>query len=94
MVVIKLETNSRDTSVGIATGCGLHGWGLIPGRSKTFSIPHNFQIGYWATQPLIHWILEAFSSVVNRQMREAIHSHDQCGGEILPLHHTPWWCGV
>jgi hypothetical protein len=35
------EIRSRGSSVGIATGYGLDGWGSIPGSARFFSSPHR-----------------------------------------------------
>jgi hypothetical protein len=39
---------SRDSSVSVATGNGLHGRGLIPGRVKRFFLFHNVKTVSWA----------------------------------------------
>jgi hypothetical protein len=36
----------RDSSVGMAAGYGLEGWGLIPGRESDFSLLHSIQTGF------------------------------------------------
>jgi hypothetical protein len=40
---------SRNSSVGIATGYGLEGWGSVPGRGKIFSLlwgpPSSYRMG-------------------------------------------------
>jgi hypothetical protein len=38
---------NRDSSVGIATGHGLDGWGSISGRDGGFSLLHSVQTGSW-----------------------------------------------
>jgi hypothetical protein len=39
------STLSRNSSVGIGTGYGLDGLGLIPGRHRDFALLHNVQAG-------------------------------------------------
>jgi hypothetical protein len=36
---------SRDSSVGVATGYGLDGWGSIPGTGRDFPLLHSVQTG-------------------------------------------------
>jgi hypothetical protein len=75
---------SRDSSVGIATGYGLHGPGSIPGRVSFLSYsrrPDHPEVG---------------STGVKRQRRESDHSPPSSAevkkaGAIPPLPHASSW---
>jgi hypothetical protein len=74
---------SRDSSVGIATGYRLDGWGWIPGRGKIFLFSTA-----GPTQPPIECVPGAISPGVKRQRREADHSPPSSAevknGEAMP----------
>jgi hypothetical protein len=46
--ILTLMRKSRDSSVGIATGYGLDGLGLIPGRTRDFSPFYSVNTGFGA----------------------------------------------
>jgi hypothetical protein len=66
---------SRDSSVGIATGCGLDGRNSIPGRGKIFSFSTASIPALGTIQPPIQWVPLGLSAGVERPGREADHSH-------------------
>jgi hypothetical protein len=77
MIIIIIKIVSQNSSVGIATGCGL---------DDGDSIPDSLQTGSWATHHPI-------SPGVKRQRREADHSplssaEVKNGGAIPPPPHT------
>jgi hypothetical protein len=67
-------SNSRDSSVGVATGYELEGWGSILGRGKVFSLTHSVQTGSEAYQVLYPMGTGDFSpGRIKRSGREADH---------------------
>jgi hypothetical protein len=67
---------SRDSSVGIAVGCGLDDWGSgvrFPAGVGNFSLHHRVQNGSGPTQPPIQGVPGALSLGVKRPGREADH---------------------
>jgi hypothetical protein len=84
---------SRDSSVGIATGYTLEGWGLIPVGVKIFPLATASIPTLGPTQPPIQWAPGALYLLVKRQGRETDHSPQSSaevrnGGAIPPLPHT------
>jgi hypothetical protein len=63
----------RTSSVGIATGYGLQGWGSSPVRLSYFSLFHSVQTGSGA-HVSIKWVLGAPSIGAKRPIYEADHS--------------------
>jgi hypothetical protein len=79
-----------DSSVGIATGCGLESRGSIPGRGKIFLISTASRLALGPTQPPIQWVPETIFPGVKRQRREAGQSSPsdaevKNSGDIAPL---------
>jgi hypothetical protein len=88
-----------DSSVGLGTGYGLDGPGLILGKDKIFLYSTASRPALGPTQPLIQWVLGALSLGVKRKGRESDHSPPSSdevknGGAIPPLAHTPSWHSV
>jgi hypothetical protein len=68
---------SRDSSVGIALGCGLDVRGSrvrFPAGTGNFSLHHRVQNGSGPTQPPIQWVPGALSLGVKWPGREVDHS--------------------
>jgi hypothetical protein len=61
-----LAAMSRNDSVGITTGYGLEGWGLIPGRRKRF-LQSRPVLG--TTQPPLQWVPAPLSLEVKQPER-------------------------
>jgi hypothetical protein len=85
-----------DSSVCIATGYGLDGRGMIPGRGKIFLFSTGFGPAVGPTQPLIEWLPGDLSPGIKQQGREADHSYPSSaevknGGAIPPLLHRSSW---
>jgi hypothetical protein len=71
------DNNSRDSSVGIALGYGLHDRGCrvrFPAGDGNSSLNHRVQNGSGPTQPPIQWVPAALSVGVKRPGREVDHS--------------------
>jgi hypothetical protein len=86
----KFGVQSRDSSVGIATGLGLDDRGSIPSRGKIFLISTASRPALGPTQSPIQWILGAISLGEKRPGSEADYSfpssvEDKNGGAIPPL---------
>jgi hypothetical protein len=64
---------SRDTSLAIAMGYGLHGWGSIPGRGKRF-VSTAFRPTLGPTQYPIQWVQGPLTSGGKAAGREADNS--------------------
>jgi hypothetical protein len=65
---------SRDSSVGIATGCRLDGRGSIPGKGKNFFFSTVSRQALGPIQPNIQWVQGALSPGVKRPGHETDHS--------------------
>jgi hypothetical protein len=52
----RVEKGSRDSSVGIAMGCGLGGQGSIPTRARYFSLLHSVQTDSGSHQSPVQWV--------------------------------------
>jgi hypothetical protein len=66
--------DSRDSSVGIAMGYGMDGWGSIPGMGKGFSLLHSVQTSYEGHPTSIQWVPGAISPGVKWPGCETDHS--------------------
>jgi hypothetical protein len=85
---------SQDSSVGMATGYGLGGWGSISSRGWTFLYSTTTRPALGPTQPPIQWLPGVLSPGVKRPEREAHHSRSSStevknSGAVLSLPHTP-----
>jgi hypothetical protein len=88
---------SRDSSVGIANGCGLDDRGVevrVPVGSRIFSTSSRPVLGLF--QPPVQWVRGALSRGVKWPGREADHSPLTSAevnkrGSIHLLPHTPSW---
>jgi hypothetical protein len=72
--LVCIKVRSRDSSVGIATGYGLDGRDLIPGKGKIFLLSTPSRPALEPTQLLIQWVTGALSSEVKQPGGEADHS--------------------
>lgn len=86
-------TESQESSVSIASGYRLNGWGSIPGRGKIFLFSKESRLALWPAQLLGQWVRETVSLGIKRQGREADHplpSSDEVknGGAIVSICHT------
>jgi hypothetical protein len=68
------KLRKRDSSVGIATGCGLDGRGSSPDRVKIFLFLTMSIQALRPTQPPIQWVPGAISLGVKQPGHEADHS--------------------
>jgi hypothetical protein len=90
------EEVNQDSSVGIATGYGVDGWGSIPGRGKLFQISISSIASLKPTQSPIQWVSGALSPEVKRPGSKSDHSPPSSaevknGGAILRLPHMSSW---
>jgi hypothetical protein len=72
-----MQLGSRDSVVGIVTGCGLddRGFGVrVPVGSRIFSSSCRPNRLWGPNQPPIQWVPKALSPAVKRPGREADHS--------------------
>jgi hypothetical protein len=78
---------------GIATGYGLDGRGLIPGRGKIFL--HSVQTGSGLAQPSMQWVPWTNFPGVKRQEPKADHSPpsnaEVKNGGAIPITPTSSW---
>jgi hypothetical protein len=89
---------SRDSSVGIVTGCGLDDRGLIPGRGKRFFCTAS-KAALGPPSLLSNGYRGLFRRGLKRTGREANHSPSfsanvKNGGATSPFPHSSAWCGV
>jgi hypothetical protein len=88
---------TRDSSVGIVTGCRLDGQGSIPGRERFFLFSTASRLALGPAQSPIQWVLGVISLGVKQQLgHEASHSPPSSvkvknGGAIPPLPHMSSW---
>jgi hypothetical protein len=101
IIIIIIIIESRDSSVGIAVGCGLDDRGSrvrFPAGAGNFSLLHRFQTGFGLTQPPIQWVPGALSLGVKRPGSEADDSLLVPGLRMrdpVPLaHNTSSWHGA
>jgi hypothetical protein len=76
--ITHIRNESRDSSVGIALGCGLDDRGSrvrFPAGAGNFSLNTASRTALGPTQPPTPWIPGALSLGVKRPEREADHSH-------------------
>jgi hypothetical protein len=102
--ILLYNNKSRDSSVRIAMGYRLDGWGSSPHKGRNFSLLHSFQTGPGAH--ITSFSIgtgggggEGFSQVVKRQGRESDHSPPtiaevKYGGAIPPLSTASSWRSV
>jgi hypothetical protein len=87
---------SQDSSVSIATGYGLDGWGLNPSTSKILLFSTTSRAALGPIQPPIQWVLGAISPGVKWSEGKADHSPPSSaevknGGAIPSLPHMSSW---
>jgi hypothetical protein len=90
---------SRDITIGIATGYELNGRGSIPSRGKIFLFYVASRPTLGPTQPPIQWVPRAGFPWIKRPGRKADHSPPSSaevknGGAIPPLSRKSSWRGA